>query len=73
MKSGNFFRLKNINLGYHLPENLCRRYLGGARVNIFINGQNLFTKSAIHWVDPEVSFTSAPLQQCVSTGINFKF
>jgi len=73
MKSGNFFRLKNIHLAYHLPEYLCRRYMGGARVKIFINGQNLFTQSAINWVDPEVSFTSAPLQQCVSTGINFKF
>lgn len=73
MKSGNFFRLKNIQLGYNLPENICRRYLGGASVKIFVNGQNLFTKSAINWVDPEVSFTSAPLQQCVSTGINFKF
>jgi TonB dependent receptor. len=73
MKSGNFFRLKNIHLAYNLPPSFSRRYLGGARVKLFVNGQNLFTKSAINWVDPEVSFTSAPLQRCVSTGINLKF
>lgn len=73
MKSGNFYRLKNINLAYNLPASLCQRYLGGIRVKVFVNGQNLYTKSAMTWVDPEVSFTSAPLQRCVSTGINFKF
>lgn len=73
MKSGNFYRLKNIHLAYTLPGSVSQRLLGGVRVKLFVNGQNLFTKSAQNWVDPEVSFTSAPLQRCVSTGINFKF
>ncbi|WP_238866918.1 SusC/RagA family TonB-linked outer membrane protein [Proteiniphilum propionicum] len=73
MKSGNFYRLKNIHLAYSLPVSVSQRLLGGVRVKLFVSGQNLFTKSAQNWVDPEVSFTSAPLQRCVSTGINFKF
>jgi TonB-linked SusC/RagA family outer membrane protein len=73
MKSGNFFRLKNIYLAYSLPEFFCKRHLGGVRVKLFISGQNIFTQSAIKWVDPEVSFTSGPLQRTVNTGINFKF
>lgn len=73
VKPGNFYRLKNIHLAYNLPGSVCQRYLGGIRVKLFVNGQNLFTKSSLNWVDPEVSFTSAPLQRCVSTGINFKF
>lgn len=73
LRSGNFIRLKNISLGYSLPDALCRNYLGGIRVKVFVNGQNLFTKSACDLVDPEVGFTSYPLQRCVSTGINIRF
>lgn len=72
--SGNFIRLKNVYLAYNLPDAFCRNYLGGARVKIFVNGQNLFTKSACNLVDPEVtSFTNYPLQRCISTGINVRF
>lgn len=73
MRSGNFIRLKNLGIGYNLPDSFCRNYLGGLRVKIFANGQNLFTKSACDLVDPEVSFTSYPLQRCISTGINIRF
>lgn len=73
IRSGNFIRLKNISLGYNLPDSFCRNYLGGLRVKVFVNGQNLFTKSACDLVDPEVSFTSYPLQRCISTGINIRF
>lgn len=73
LRSGNYIRLKNISLGYNLPDSFCRNYLGGLRVKLFVNGQNLFTKSACDFVDPEVSFTSYPLQRCISTGINIRF
>lgn len=73
LRSGNYIRLKNISLGYSLPDSFCRNYLGGSRVKIFVNGQNLFTKAACELVDPEVSFNNYPLQRCISTGINVKF
>ena len=66
-------RLKNVSLGYNLPDSFCRNYLGGARVKVFVSGQNLFTKAANELVDPEVSFGNYPLQRCISTGINVKF
>ena len=47
--------------------------MGGARVKVFVSGQNLFTKAANELVDPEVSFGNYPLQRCISTGINVKF
>lgn len=71
LRSGNFIRLKDISLGYNLPDSFCNNYLGGLRLKIFVNGQNLFTKSACDLVDPEVGFTSYPLQRCISTGINY--
>lgn len=73
LRSGNFIRLKNLSVGYTLPDAFCRNYLGGVRVKFFVNGQNLFTKSACDLVDPEVSFTSYPLQRCITTGINVRF
>ena len=73
LRSGNFIRLKDICLGYNLPDSFCNNYLGGLRLKIFVNGQNLFTKSACDLVDPEVGFTSYPLQRCISTGINIRF
>lgn len=73
MRSGNFIRLKNVSLAYSLPKMFCQKYLGGIGIKIFVNGQNLFTKAACDLVDPEVSFTSYPLQRCISTGINVKF
>lgn len=73
MRSGNFIRLKNISLAYTLPDAFCRRFMGGMKVKLFVNGQNLFTQAACSLVDPEVSFTSYPLQRTISTGINIKF
>ena len=73
LRSGNFIRLKDISLGYNLPDSFCNNYLGGLRLKIFVNGQNLFTRSACDLVDPEVGFTSYPLQRCISTGINIRF
>ncbi len=73
MHKGNFIRLKNVQLAYNLPESLCRNYLGGIRVKVFFNAQNALTFSACDLVDPEVTFTSSPLQRCFFTGINLNF
>ena len=73
LKSGNFLRLKNITLAYNLPESFSRKYLGNLKVKVFAAGQNMLTFSACDLVDPEVSFTSYPLQRCYNFGINIKF
>lgn len=73
VKNGNFLRMKNLYVGYTLPQSFCRNFLAGVRPKIFVNVQNLCTISACDWVDPEVSFTSYPLQRTWSMGINLKF
>lgn len=73
MHNGNFIRLKNVQLAYNLSEAFCREHLGGVRVKVFFNAQNWLTFSACDLVDPEVSFTSSPLQRCFFTGINLNF
>ena len=73
VQNGNYIRLKNATVSYTLPENFCRNYLGGLRVKIFVQGQNLLTWSRTRLQDPEVTFTSYPLQRTITTGINLNF
>lgn len=73
MQNGNFIRLKNVSLAYNIPENFCNRSLGGLRVKLFLEGQNMLTFSGCDLVDPEVTFTSSPLQRTIFTGVNIKF
>ena len=73
VQNGNYIRLKNATVSYKLPENFCRNYLGGRRVKIFVQGQNLLTWSRTRLQDPEVTFTSYPLQRTITTGINLNF
>mgnify|MGYP001652560528 FL=1 len=73
VQNGNYIRLKNATVSYKLPENFCRNYLGGLRVKIFVQGQNLLTWSRTRLQDPEVTFTSYPLQRTITTGINLNF
>ena len=73
VQNGNYIRLKNATVSYKLPENFCRNYLGGLRVKIFVQGQTLLTWSRTRLQDPEVTFTSYPLQRTITTGINLNF
>jgi len=54
LESGDFIRLRQIQLGYTLPE----RLLGAIRsenLRLYISGQNLFTWTAYSGIDPEFS------------------
>lgn len=48
----NYLRLKNISLGYNLPQKVCERIkLSGLRV--FVSGENIWTLSNFKGFDPE--------------------
>ena len=47
-----FLRLKTINLGYSIPDELIRKF-GVRSGNIFLNAQNLLTISPYGGMDPE--------------------
>lgn len=72
VESGNYLRLKNISLGYTLPYKWTGHH-GVSAVRLFVNAQNIWTKSATKLVDPEVvSFGNYPIQQVISGGVNIK-
>ncbi|MGV3503599.1 MAG: SusC/RagA family TonB-linked outer membrane protein [Adhaeribacter sp.] len=72
LKSGDYLRLRNVELGYTLPASLVRRVkLGSARV--FVNATNLATWAAFDEVDPETNTGGYPMLQTLSGGLNIKF
>lgn len=70
--SGEYFRIKNVDLGYTLPYSITKKFkVSGLR--LFVNGQNLFTETAYERLDPEVyGDTSYPIQRTISAGVNIK-
>jgi hypothetical protein len=70
-----FFRIKNVELGYNLPEGIASKLrLKGAR--IYVNGLNLATISKVKDFDPEGQSESAqfyPQQRIYNIGVNIKF
>lgn len=72
VKSGDYLRLKSIELGYKLPTPLVKKVrLSGVRV--FINGTNLFTFSGLDHMDPENYNALYPIQKMLNAGLNVKF
>ncbi|MFT3948798.1 MAG: SusC/RagA family TonB-linked outer membrane protein [Agriterribacter sp.] len=72
MRNGNYFRLKNAEIGYSLPFKMVNR-LKMTQIRIFAKGLNLFTRAAFNRVDPEVYGQVYPNQRVINFGVNVKF
>ena len=57
VEDGSFLRLRNVRLGYSLPNNLIEN-LGMASAKIYISGQNLITLTGYSGWDPEIGQVS---------------
>lgn len=53
VEDGSFARLKNLSLGYTLPQSLLSNYLSKARV--YVSTQNLVTITNYSGLDPEIA------------------
>lgn len=70
-----FVRLKNVELGYTLPNTWLNR-IGLSDVRVFASGFNVLTWSKeIKWADPEASggFLYYPQLRTTNFGVNVKF
>ncbi|RYE14178.1 MAG: hypothetical protein EOP51_28570 [Sphingobacteriales bacterium] len=70
-QSGNYLRIKNVDVGYNLPYKWISR-LGVSGVRVFVNGLNLLTFSGNDDIDPEVYGNVYPIQRVINTGVNIK-
>ncbi len=73
----NYVRLKAVNLGYNLPENLLNN-IGLSKLRIFLQGDNLLTFASHDGIDPEQSIAGTTNnrsfnQRIMSLGINLEF
>ena len=60
VKDGSYLRLRNIELGYTLPQDLTRKaFISKARV--FVSCQNLFTLTKYEGFDPEIGQSSTAI------------
>jgi TonB-dependent starch-binding outer membrane protein SusC len=67
VEDGSYLRLRNIQLGYNLPEQWLKR-AGLSAVRLYVSGENLWTKTDYSGYDPEVSRFN---QETLSQGIDY--
>ena len=75
LRSNNYVRVKNVELGYSLSPDICKK-IGIASLRVYVNGLNLFTFDKIKIWDPESTNSSAqyyPQARVINTGIKAAF
>jgi TonB-linked SusC/RagA family outer membrane protein len=72
VRSGDYVRLKNVEIGYTLPAKALER-IKISTLRVFANGLNLLTSTDVEGIDPEVYNGSYPIQRLFNFGINIKF
>ena len=71
-RSGEYLRIRNIDLGYTFPYALSHKIRVSA-LRIFANAQNLFTLTPYDRLDPEIySDTAYPIQRVINFGVTIK-
>lgn len=76
MQDASYLRMKNLTVGYTLPQELTRKW-SIERLRFYFSGENLFEISHLKAnLDPEVLGSSSlvyPLQRSYSFGVNLTF
>lgn len=74
MRDGTFLRLKQLEIGYSLPERIADR-IGANNLRIYLNGTNLLTFSKFDLWDIEMGGNGIgyPIQRVFNIGINLDF
>lgn len=74
MRDGTFLRLKQVEIGYSVPENIIRR-LKMSNCRIYLSGTNLFSISKFKDWDVEMAGNGLgyPLQRVFNLGLNLTF
>ncbi|ARS41309.1 SusC/RagA family TonB-linked outer membrane protein [Sphingobacteriaceae bacterium GW460-11-11-14-LB5] len=57
LESGNFFRLRTMQLGYSLPKNIISKW-GMKKLRVYVLAENLFTITKYTGYDPELGVTA---------------
>jgi TonB-linked SusC/RagA family outer membrane protein len=77
LMNGNYLRLKNVELGYTLPQHINKK-IGLGNMRIYISGTNLFTIDKIDVTDPEaiagnLGVYQYPIMKSITGGLSVQF
>jgi hypothetical protein len=67
IEDGSYLRLKNVTLGYTLPDNFTRRF-HVSKLRLYATAQNLFCLTSYSGYDPEVNTLTSPLMPGLDWG-----
>ncbi len=76
LRNNSYFKIRNLQLGYSLPENLITQWGGMTALRIYFQGENLFWFTPEDYIgsDPERTATNAiPVPTVLSLGLNVNF
>ena len=70
---GDYFKLKNLTLGYTLPENLTQK-IKIRKIRVYVSGENLFAITRFPGMDPEMrSVAGYSTMRQYAAGLNITF
>lgn len=74
LKSNDYLRLKNVELGYSFPKMLMSR-IGMEKVRVYVTGLNLYTWDYLKIFDPEIADGNGtyPQQMVVNFGVSLTY
>lgn len=75
LQNASYIRLKNLEIGYSLPEKWLRS-VKMKDIRVYFSGYNLLTFTGLDYLDPEFSADVAysyPISKTFTLGLNFKF
>ncbi|RAJ06636.1 TonB-linked SusC/RagA family outer membrane protein [Chitinophaga skermanii] len=77
IQDASYIRLRNINIGYHLPAHIVQKLKFVKDVHVFVQGQNLYTWTKWKGFDPEDDNGEAmfdfPNPRTYTAGLNINF
>ncbi|MFZ4672176.1 MAG: SusC/RagA family TonB-linked outer membrane protein [Flavobacterium sp.] len=76
--STNFMRLRDLTIGYNMPQNLIQKTKFITRARFFVQGTNLFIWTKWRGMDPEaggsnINLSEFPNPRAVTMGLNITF
>jgi TonB-linked SusC/RagA family outer membrane protein len=76
IRNNSYFKIRNIQLGYSIPEEIISKWGGMSAFRVYCQGENLFWFTSKGYIgsDPErVEINRIPVPSIISLGLNVKF
>jgi TonB-dependent starch-binding outer membrane protein SusC len=79
LEKGDYLRIRNLTLGYTVPDNILSRIRSGSSVRVYFSAENLVTFTPYSGIDPEVGSGAVidngtfPVPRTFSAGLNLNF